>query len=75
MDSIKPVKYNSYSKIVLINKNVTKKKEVSKTWISGPSSCTLIIPKSLAKSHGLDKPSHVLIEDTENGILIRKLEL
>jgi len=59
----------------MTKKNVTKIKEISKTWISGPSSCTLVIPKSLTKLHGLEKPSHVLIEDTEHGILIRKLEL
>lgn len=59
----------------MIKKNVKNQKEISKTWLSGPGSCTLVIPKTVAKSHGLEKPSYVLIEDTEHGILIRKLEL
>ena len=51
------------------------RKQITKTWISGPSSCTLIIPKSIAKQHGLDKPSHVVMESTPEGILIKKLEV
>ncbi len=50
-------------------------KEITKTWISGQNSCTLIIPRSVAKEYGLDSPSHVIVEKTEEGILIRKLEL
>lgn len=53
--------------------NVTK--QISRTWISGPSSCTLIIPKSIAIQHGLDQPSHVVVESTPEGILIRRLEV
>ena len=40
----------------------TNKKEIIKTWLTGQHSCTLIIPKSLAKSYGLDEPSHVIVE-------------
>lgn len=50
-------------------------KEITKTWISGQNSCTLIIPKSVAKEYGLDSPSHVIVEKTLRGILIRKLEV
>jgi len=50
-----------------------KKKEIIKTWIAGQYSCTLIIPKEFAKEYGLDKPSHVIVEGTPEGILIRKL--
>jgi len=50
-------------------------KEISKTWISGQNSCTLIIPKSVAKEYGLESPSHVIVQGTPEGILIRKLEI
>jgi hypothetical protein len=50
-----------------------KKKEIVKTWLAGQYSCTLIIPKEFAKEYGLDKPSHVIVEGTSEGILIRKL--
>ena len=55
--------------------NFSKLKEVTKTWISGLSSCTLIIPKSIAKQHGLSEPTHIIIESQDDGILIRKLEI
>jgi hypothetical protein len=49
------------------------KREIIKTWLAGQDSCTLIIPKEFAKEYGLDKPSHVILEGTTEGILIRKL--
>ena len=52
-----------------------KTKRISKTWISGQNSCTLVIPKSIAKSYGLDEPSNVVVETTPEGILIKKLEV
>ena len=42
---------------------------------AGNSSCTLVIPKSLAQEYGLDKPSNVIIQGRPEGILIRKLKL
>lgn len=50
-------------------------KEITKTWLSGNRSCTLVIPKTLAKACGIDKPSHVIIEKQQDGLLIRKLEI
>ena len=50
-------------------------KEVIKTWVSGNSSATLVIPKEFAKDYGLDKPAHVLIEKRPEGMLIRKLQI
>jgi len=50
-------------------------KEITKTWLTGQSSCTMIIPKDFAKKYGLDQPTHVVIEGTPDGILIRKLRL
>lgn len=50
-------------------------KEIIKTWLTGSRSCTLIIPKDFAKEYGLDEPSHVIVEGTSEGILIRKLKI
>jgi len=35
----------------------TKNKEITRTWISGQNSCTLVIPKSVAIEYGLDSPA------------------
>lgn len=52
-----------------------KTKRISKTWISGQNSCTLVIPKSIAKSYGLEEPANVIVEAIAEDILIRKLEV
>jgi len=61
--------------IFKINMEKVKNKEIIKTWLTGQRSCTLVIPKEFAKEYGLLEPSHVIVEATENGILIRKLEV
>jgi AbrB family looped-hinge helix DNA binding protein len=50
-------------------------KEITKTWLTGQCSCTLIIPKEIAKKFNLDEPAHVIVEETKDGILIRRLEI
>ena len=50
-------------------------KQIVRTWITGKSSCTLVIPKDFAKEYGLDTPSHVVIEKRPEGMLIKKLDL
>jgi len=50
-------------------------KQIIRTWLTGKSSCTLVIPKEFAKEYGLDNPSHVVIEKTPDGILIKKLDM
>jgi bifunctional DNA-binding transcriptional regulator/antitoxin component of YhaV-PrlF toxin-antitoxin module len=50
-------------------------KEVSKVFLTNKISATLIIPIELARRHGLNEPSHVIVEETPQGILIRKLEV
>ena len=50
-------------------------KEVTKTFLSGKLSATLIIPIEMARRHGLDEPSHVVVEERGDGILIRRLEI
>jgi hypothetical protein len=58
-----------------IDNENNQQQEITKTWISGQSSCTLIIPKSVAVQYGLDTPTHVVVEGTPEGILIRKLSI
>ena len=65
---------------VKIDKEETKKinpnkKEIIKTWLAGKHSCTLIIPRDFAREYGLDEPSHVVVEGTSEGILIKKLDI
>jgi len=50
-------------------------KQIIRTWITGKSSCTLVIPKDFAKEYGLDIPSHIIIEKRDDGMLIKKLDL
>jgi hypothetical protein len=50
-------------------------KEICKTWLTGQKSCTLIIPRDTARKYELDEPSHIVIEETPSGILIRKLDV
>ena len=59
----------------MINNSNNENKAIIRTWLAGQSSCTLVIPKEFAKQYGLDKPSHVLLERTSEGILIKKLEV
>jgi hypothetical protein len=49
--------------------------DIAKTWISGQNCCTLIVSRKLAERYGLTEPSHVVLEATKRGILIRKLEV
>ena len=51
------------------------KRQVTKTWLTGQKSCTLIIPRDTARRYDLDEPSHIVVEETPEGILIRKLDL
>jgi hypothetical protein len=53
----------------------SERKEITKIFLSGRLSATLIIPIEMARRHGLEKPSHVVIEERPDGILIKKLEL
>ena len=50
-------------------------KEITKTFISGKLSATLIIPIDIARRHGLERPSHVVVQETPEGILISRLEI
>ena len=54
---------------------IPNERRVTHTWLSGNLSATLVIPIEIARRNGLDRPSDVVVEETENGILIRKLEV
>lgn len=49
-------------------------KRIRKTFLSGKLSATLIIPIEVARRYGLERPSHVIVEEIDQGILIRKLK-
>jgi len=51
------------------------RKIITKIWITGKSSSTLVIPKRFAIEYGLEKPTPVILEKLPNGLLIRKLEI
>lgn len=50
-------------------------KGLSKVWPTNKISATLIIPIDIARKYDLNEPSHVVVEERPDGILIRKLEL
>lgn len=50
-------------------------RKVTTTYLSGKISTTLIIPIEMARRYGIDKPSNVIVEETDKGILIRKIEV
>jgi hypothetical protein len=51
--------------------NVTNFKKVTHVFLSGKLSSTLIIPIDTARKYGLDKPANVVVEEREDGILIK----
>ena len=51
------------------------KKQVSPIFLSNGVSSTLVIPHKMAVKAGIDKPSHVVLEEKLGGILIRKLKI
>jgi hypothetical protein len=53
---------------------MTEFKKVTHTFLSGRLSATLIIPIDIARKYGLDRPTSVIVEERDEGILIRKLE-
>jgi len=60
----------------MVNKDNILQKEITATFQTGrASSCTVIIPKKIAMKYGIVEPSHVVVEGTEKGILIWKLDV
>ena len=52
-----------------------KNREITKIWLHNNVSASLIIPIEIARKHNLTKGNHVIVEDTDQGVLIRKLNL
>jgi hypothetical protein len=50
-------------------------KKITRIFLSGKLSSTLIIPIDIARKQGLDKPTNVTVEEMNDGIFIRKLEI
>jgi len=50
-------------------------KQISKVWVTGKSSYTIVIPKRFATDLNLDATSHLIIEKTLEGLLVTKLEI
>jgi hypothetical protein len=50
-------------------------KKVAPIFLSNGISSTLIIPIEMAWRYRLDKPSHVVLEEKEDGIFIKRLDL
>jgi len=49
--------------------------EVSKIWITGKSSYTIVLPKRFVMELGFNTSVHVIIEKIPDGFLIKKLEM
>jgi len=50
-------------------------KKIAPIFMSNGLSATVIIPIDIARKYAINRPTHVTIEDTRKGILIKKLEL
>ena len=55
--------------------NIPKFKKITHVFLSGKFSSTIIIPIDTARKYGLDKPSNVVVEEREDGILIKPVEI
>ena len=52
---------------------MTEFKRISHTFLSGRLSATLIIPIDIARKYGMEKPTNVVVEERDEGILIKKV--
>jgi hypothetical protein len=50
-------------------------KKITHTFLSGKVSATIILPIGIARKYGLDKPSNVVVEEMDTGILIRRIDV
>jgi hypothetical protein len=54
---------------------VLKLKRISQTYLSGGLSCTVVIPIDLARKYHIDKPANVTFEESNQGILIKRVDI
>jgi len=66
--------YLAFSVLLRLRKMV-KEKGISKVWLTNKISATLIIPIGIARRHRLNDSCHVTVEETNDGILVRKLDI
>jgi hypothetical protein len=59
----------------VIGSNTTKSKDIAKVFFINKVSATVIIPVDIARKYGLNQTSHVTVEETLDGILIKRLDL
>jgi hypothetical protein len=59
---------------IISDNGETEMKDITETFTSGRLSATFIIPIEIARRHGLEQPAHIVIEETPQGILIRRLD-
>ena len=65
------VKFKNYWISVMF----AKEKKISRTFLSGRLSCTIVIPIELARKYQIDRPTFVAFEELDSGILIRKVDV
>jgi hypothetical protein len=73
--SLDDIRCRPYISLKASNIRTLEVKEVTKIFLSGKLSATLVIPIEIARRHGLERPAHVVVEERPEGILIRKLEV
>ena len=56
-------------------KNMDWDKQVASIYLTNKVSATLIIPIEMARRKGIDQPSRVTVEEVDEGILIKKLDI
>lgn len=49
-------------------------KRICPIFLTNGKSSTVIIPIDIARKYKIDRPTHVTLQDTDKGILIKKLE-
>jgi hypothetical protein len=50
-------------------------KNIAQAYASGKYSTLIVIPIEVARRHRIDKPTNVVVEETKEGILLRKLKI
>ena len=63
---------NDKSKSKVTSNQIENQKKIGSIFISNGIYSTVIIPIELARKYAIDRPSPVTIEDTQDGILIKR---
>jgi hypothetical protein len=51
------------------------RKKVTSIFLTGKVSATMVIPIETARKYSLEEGTHVVLQETPEGILLRKLEI